>query len=224
MNEYRDSSGKRLVDYPRPSVTVDTATLTVRDDQLMVALIATAANKGSELGKFQLPGTFLWEGETLAGAVHRSLIDKVDGADWVPEQLRVFDDPNRDPRGWVLTVAHVLVAPTAAFGKGVQFVPVTQAIGLSYDHDQILRLAVDRLRQQYRERPDPSKLLGDKFTLNELQQLHAAIDPALPKRDTFRRGMLEHLVAVKGVRKGVVGKPAQLYRRKKSDVSVTAKD
>src|SRR3954451_19201338 len=100
----RDDAGKALTDYPRPSVAVDTAVLTVQGDQLKVLVVAHDKAPGFE---WALPGTFLHEREQLADAVLRSLVDKAHISGRLPRQLYVFDDPARDPRGWVLSVAHV---------------------------------------------------------------------------------------------------------------------
>ena len=70
MSHYVDPSGRRLDEYPRPSVAVDTAVLTVTAERsLAVVLVVT------EQG-WRLPGTFLHERETLAEAVLRSLRTK----------------------------------------------------------------------------------------------------------------------------------------------------
>jgi 8-oxo-dGTP diphosphatase len=61
-----------------------------------------------------MPGTFLHQGERLADAVTRSLIQKAGVTGGHPAQLAVFDDPHRDERGWVLSVGHVAVIPYAA--------------------------------------------------------------------------------------------------------------
>ena len=100
---YRDTSGRTLADYPRPSVAVDTAVLTLDPEQGLVVL---EVRRPHEAG-WALPGTFLHEGEVLADAVDRSLRDKANVRGLHPRQLHVFDDPNRDDRGWVLSVAHV---------------------------------------------------------------------------------------------------------------------
>ena len=90
---YRDEHGRTLADYPRPSVAVDTAVLTVAWDMLWVLLVHSRA------GEQRLPGTFLHEGETLERAVRRSLRDKAGVRANNPQQLHVFDDPRRDDRG-----------------------------------------------------------------------------------------------------------------------------
>ncbi len=71
---------------------------------------------GARAGGWALPGRFRRERETLADAVERTLEDKChlnsgDLAGRMPRQLHVFDDPDRDDRGWVLSIAHPLVLP-----------------------------------------------------------------------------------------------------------------
>jgi hypothetical protein len=47
-------------------------------------------------------------------AVTRSLTQKAGVTGSHPTQLAVFDDPPRDERGWVLSVAHLAVIPYGA--------------------------------------------------------------------------------------------------------------
>lgn len=202
---YWDSHGKRLSDYPQPSVAVDTAVLTVHDGSLHVVLVQN--NTG-----WRLPGTFVHERETLAQAVLRSLRDKAGIEGLHPRQLHVFDAPDRDDRGWVLSVAHLVVVPEASVA-GAELTPVDAADGLVYDHATILQLAIDTLRAEYRGSPDPEGLLGAEFTLLELLRLHEAIAGDRLGKDTFRRRMLGQLVETEAFQQGVVGKPARIYRR-----------
>ena len=69
--------------------------------------------------QWALPGTFLHQGERLADAVTRSLTQKAGVTGGHPAQLAVFDDPGRDERGWVLSVAHLAVIPYAALVDAV---------------------------------------------------------------------------------------------------------
>jgi 8-oxo-dGTP diphosphatase len=203
--QYRDSHGKQLSDYPQPSVAVDTAVLTVHDGSLHVVLVQNDTG-------WRLPGTFVHEGETLAQAVLRSLRDKAGIEGLQPRQLHVFDEPDRDDRGWVMSVAHLVVVPEAAMA-GAELTPVDAADGLVYDHATIIKLAVDTLRAEYRASPDPEGLLGAEFTLLELLRLHEAIAGERLGKDTFRRHMLDRLVETDAYQQGVVGKPARIYRR-----------
>ena len=203
---YRDSHGKLLSEYPQPSVAVDTAVLTVHDGALHVVLVQNDTG-------WRLPGTFVHEGETLAQAVLRSLREKAGIEGLQPRQLHVFDEPDRDDRGWVISVAHLVVVPEASVA-GAALTPVDAADGLVYDHGTIIQLAVDTLRAEYNVSPDPEVLLGAEFTLLELLRLHEAIAGERLGKDTFRRHMLGQLVESGAYQQGVVGKPAKIYRRR----------
>ncbi len=211
---YRDSSGRTLEDYPRPSVAVDTAVLTVDD---CLGLVVLEVRRPQHETGWALPGTFLHEGERLADAVDRSLRTKANVRGLRPRQLRVFDDPARDDRGWVLSVAHVQVVRQEQladrFAETTRLLPIDSPGRLPYDHADIIELAVDDVRVRYREKPDPDGLLGDEFTLRELRIAHEAIAGNALQRDTFRRAMEPHLVATGATTTGGRGRPAELFRR-----------
>jgi len=218
---YRDSAGKTLADYPRPSVAVDTAVLTVTDDAGLCVLLAVDAADGPP--RCRLPGTFLHQGETLADAVFRSLRDKTGVQGLAPKQLHVFDDPKRDDRGWVLSVAHVDVvrAERIPAHERTLLVPVAGVPTVPYDHGAIIDFAVQTIRADYRTRPDSGFLLPDArpgepagaFTMLDLRRLHEAVTGETWNADTFRRSMLPSLVATGQWRQGARGKPAELYVR-----------
>ena len=218
---YQDSAGKALTDYPRPSVAVDVAVLTVPPEQhspeqeLFVLLVRRAGKHQHDA--WQLPGTFLHPGEILADACHRALREKVGIEGSEPVQLHVLDDPHRDDRGWVLSVAHLDVVAWRRLERvdttEVRLAPIAEVRGLAFDHDRIVALAVERLRAEYQETPDPRGLLEEPFTLLDLQRLHeAVVGHELPK-DSFRRGMEPRLRATGETQAGVVGKPARLFVR-----------
>ncbi|MDQ4489043.1 NUDIX hydrolase [Sinomonas sp. ASV486] len=207
---WRDEHGKRLEDYPRPSVAVDTAVLTVDGGRLTVLLAGGA-----------LPGTFIHPGETLADAVLRSLRDKAGVSGRSPRQLRVFDRPARDPRGWVLSVAHVDVVSIgtlteALMHDGVRLAPVGDASvlgGLPYEQEEIVAAAVESVRREYRAEPDPCALLDEPFTLAQLRTLHTQVLDEDLMRDTFRRYMEPRLKGTGEMTDGTRGRPSRLWRR-----------
>lgn len=205
MAEWTDENDKRLTDYPRPSVAVDSALLTVKHGQLSVAVVQRDGSR-------RLPGTFLHEGELLAEAVERSLRQRVGLRGVVPRQLRTFDAINRDNRGRVLSVAHMITLPQERL-IDIGVVPIEEAVGLDFDHDLIVAEAVAALRREYAEHPDPARLLGECFTILDLHRLHLAVDPTTAHKDTFRRAMMRHLVETDQMESGTVGKPARLFRR-----------
>jgi ADP-ribose pyrophosphatase YjhB (NUDIX family) len=214
--KWRDSHGRALDDFERPSVAVDTAVLSLDHRLGLVVLqVRRAAGPG-----WALPGTFLHAGETLADAVDRSLRDKANVRGLHPRQLHVFDDPHRDERGWVLSVAHLDVVRldqlASRCARTTRLVPVEAPGRLPFDHVSIIALAVDDLRSRYIAEPDPDQLLGDEFTLRELRRAHEAIGGEDLLRDTFRRTMERYLVPTGMTTTGTRGRPAELFRRREA--------
>ncbi|GAA1938826.1 NUDIX hydrolase [Agromyces allii] len=206
----RDSQGKALSDYPRPSVAVDTAVLTVPAGGPLSVVAVTGD------GDLRLPGTFLHEGETLADAVGRSLVEKAGITGIHPVQLHVFDAPDRDDRGWVLSVAHLAPVRMSQLADRArtELVPVAELPPMPFDHAEIVALAVAELRARHAEHPDPFGLLPEPtFTIRELHELHEAVAGHALPRDTFRRLMEPQLVPTGSLARGTVGKPAREFIR-----------
>jgi len=210
---FSDATGRTLADYPRPSVAVDTALLTPDPDQGLVVLQV----KRDDGSGWALPGTFLHPGERLADAVNRSLRDKAGVQGVHSHQLKVFDAPGRDARGWVLSVAHwAVVTPQRLASRsaaGTRLMTVASPGRLIYDHRLIIDAAVSHIRSRYEAQPDPDRLLGDTFTVLQLRLLHQAVVGKELDRDWFRREMKVHLVASGVMSEGTRGRPAELYRR-----------
>jgi 8-oxo-dGTP diphosphatase len=86
------------------------------------------------------------------------------------QQLHVFDAPQRDDRGWVLSVAYLAVAPWAAIRAPALVVPVAERGALAFDHDQIVERALSTIRQNYRNTliptaSSPSRSRSVNFTI-----------------------------------------------------------
>lgn len=210
-----------LLAYPRPSVAADVVLLTVADGELNVVL--RQRDQGSHAGEWMLPGTMLRERERLGAAVLRCLETRMHVRGRSPRQLHVFDDPERDERGWVLTVTHLDVLPLSELTLGlehghVRMWPVSEAVGLPFSHDKIIDWAVKMVRWEYGQVPDPWRLLACEFTMTQLRQAHDAVAGAPHQKDTFRRLMEPQLEALeeRTVPPGGngLGRPARMYRRK----------
>lgn len=209
---YRDSSGRSLEDYPRPSVAVDTAVLAPDPE---IGLVVLQVRRGQGRG-WALPGTFIHPRETLADAVTRSLDQKANIRGLCPRQLHVFDAPDRDDRGWVPSVAHIAVVPlerlSTRLTENTRLMPVDAPGRLIYDHPDIIALAVDDVRARYAAAPDPDGLLADEFTLRELRLVHEAVKGKAVQRDTFRRAMETQLEPTGTWVVAGRGRPAELFR------------
>lgn len=199
-----------LTDYPRPSVAVDVAVLTVRRDALCVVVVPSPRGDA-------LPGTFLHPGERLADAAHRALTTKAGITELEFHQIGMFDDPNRDERGWVLSMAHSSAVALTRLGAAVDLVELNGTATtepLAFDHEAMVTSAVEDVRQRYGRAVDPSLLLGSTFTLLELRRLYEVLyGKAFPK-DTFRRHVADAVVGTGATSTAGGGRPAELYRRR----------
>lgn len=184
-------SDSRLADHPRPNVAVDIAVLTVVDGQLHVVV-----QRDSDSGQLSLPGRFIRERRTVDQTVREVLELKLGlSPDHVrPHLLAVFSDPDRDPRGWTISIAHAVALAASALTDVVGELAPLDADGhlasgerLLYDHDEIIASATDNLRERYEDRPDPDSLLPEPYTLSDLRELHEAILGRRLMRDSFNR-------------------------------------
>lgn len=213
-------SDKKFHDFPRPTLAVDTALLTVDLDRRQLVVVEMWRE---DTGKWALPGTFVREGETLAKAVQRCLEEKLRVTGIKPRQLHVFDDPDRDHRDWVVSVAHVAVVrpeqlESLELGEDsdVRLASVDRPGELSWDHPQMLKLAKEYVRSRYARDPDPERLLGPRFTLAALQRVHEAVSGDEIDQFRFRRRMKTRVVGLNDFEEaaGGRGRPAELFRRK----------
>lgn len=206
---WRDRDGNALTDYPRPSVAVDVAVLTVRERRLHAVVVPTERGRA-------LPGTFLRPGESLADAADRALRTKAGIVDLTFAQLGMFDAPDRDDRGWVLSMAHTAAVSSRSLSATSEFVLIDTgrpASPLAFDHGRMVTEAVLQLRKRYAREVDPAFLIDEEFTLLELRELYEIVfDRPLPK-DTFRRHVLGSIEGTGTTSAAGGGRPAELYRR-----------
>lgn len=205
-----------LQKYPKPSVAVDVAVLTLDDTGRQLQVLQVYRGTPTTWG---LPGRILRERELLVDAVKVALREKAGVEGLNPQQLKVFDAGGRDDRGWVLSVAHLDVVRqeqlAERFADTTRLVAVDDPQDLPWDHPLIIKEAVEFLRPRYERAADPNGLLGDTFTMRELQWAHEAVAGRELQRDNFRRAMDDFVeeTAEPPVTRGR-GRPAVLYRRR----------
>lgn len=198
-------------------VTVDIVLFTILQSELQILLVKRGV--APYLGQFALPGGFVQPEESLEKAAARELQEETGTRDVYLEQLFTFGDPERDPRGRVVTVAYyaliaqdrgVLVAGTDA--ADARWFPVTKLPRLAFDHTRILEMALTRLRNKLEYTTVGFELLPKKFTLTDLQALWEAILGRRLDKRNFRRkvqglGLLRPLKEFQRTGR----KPARLY-------------
>jgi 8-oxo-dGTP diphosphatase len=171
--------------------------------------------------KWALPGGFVRLEETLDEAARRELEEETGLSSVFLEQLYTFSEVDRDPRERVVSVAyyalvnlrdHQVHAATDARDAG--WFGVHDVPSLAFDHAEILRLALERLRGKLRYQPVGFELLPKRFTLSELQHLYELVlERTLDKRN-FRKRVLtmDLLEETDEVQQDVAHRAARLYR------------
>jgi len=175
-------------------LTVDLAILTVRDSRLHI-LVIERANQPYR-GQDALPGGFLRPGEGLRDAAERELAEEtsLDGKVLHLEQLATYGAPDRDPRGRVVSVAYLAIAPdlpvpaAGSDARSARWAPADDIRGaLAFDHSQILDDAVERARASLELTTLATAFCGHEFTIGDLRHVYEVVwsvplDPRIFRR------------------------------------------
>jgi 8-oxo-dGTP diphosphatase len=212
--------------FPAFAVTVDIVILTMSAGALHVLLVRRG--EAPFEGMWAIPGGFKRPHETLDEAARRELADEtgVEGGSLL-RQFGAYGDPGRDPRMNVVTVAYL--APLREVGDVVagtdaaeaSLVPVSDVLDrkleLAFDHERIVRDAVDRVRVELDFTDIATAFVGTTFTMAELRAVYEAIWGVELDAANFRRSIVaeEGFVIPTGRRAqpgSAGGRPAELYR------------
>lgn len=179
--------------YPHPAVTTDCVIFGFNGERLQVLLI----ERGIEpyKGRWAFPGGFLKMDETAEEGALRELKEETGLENAYIQQLHTFSDPNRDPRERVITIAYYALVRIQEVKGGddaasARWFLLDEIPPLAFDHDYILRMATQRLREQIHFQPIGFELLPEKFTIKELQSLYEAILGINFDRRNFAKKML----------------------------------
>lgn len=210
----------KLSDYPQPSVTVDVLVFTVLEDRLKVALIQRGVEPFKH--KWAIPGGFVRMEESLEDAARREIEEETGVTNLYLEQLYTYGDPQRDPRGRVITVAYYALAQGEEIAlradtdaADAQWYALSEIPALAFDHRKILDDALERLRGKLEYSNVAFALLPPKFRLSELQRVYEVIlGYDLDKRN-FRKKILSlDLIEATDEYSSGAHRPAQLFRWK----------
>lgn len=202
-------------------LATDVALFTLKNNQLLVRL--TAVNRPPYFVNAKgLPGGLIDPKETAEEAALRQIREKahVDSGRVYAEQLATFSKVNRDPRGRVVAVAYLaliswekLTESEKTDSQNAWWQNINRVPKLAYDHDEIMGVALGRLKSRITYTTLIKKLLPDEFTLTELEKaFEAVIKKDIDKRN-FRRKFekLKLLTPLKRERRGQKARPAQLF-------------
>ena len=227
--------------YEKPSVTADIVIFTMdEDDELCILLIKRGGFPYRD--HWAIPGGFLEAGkESSEDAAKRELYEETGLKDIPLTQLYTFSDPDRDPRMHVVSVVYTALVPKMKLEfkagddakdaklfkirydiDGLNFASGSEIItkeDLAFDHSEIIKLAIRRLRNRIDYEPDAFSLLknSSSFTIYELKLIYESIknkslDTANFRKSFMRNWLSEGMVRDRGEKsEGAGHKPAELY-------------
>jgi 8-oxo-dGTP diphosphatase len=215
-------------DIPLAAVAIDLVILTVTGDYLMALAIRRGIPPFE--GRWALPGGFVLAEEDLTQAARRELGEETGLAD-LPvhlEQLGTYGAPGRDPRGRVVAIAYLALAPdlplptAGSDAAAARWCAVGSILGeLAFDHTQILADGVERARAKLEYTPLAAAFCSDPFTIAELRHVYEVVwGVELDPRNFHRKvtSTAGFLVPAEGTTTRDGGRPAQLYLVGPADV------
>ncbi|MBQ7279638.1 MAG: NUDIX hydrolase [Bacteroidales bacterium] len=180
--------------YPHPAVATDCVVFGFNGRELKVLLI----ERGIEpyKGMWAFPGGFMRMDESAEDCARRELKEET-GLDLkYIKQLGAFSGVNRDPRERVVSIAFYSLARQSEVrggddAVGAKWWSINEVPQLAFDHDFILRQAMNRLRQDIHFEPIGFGLLEEQFTIADLQRLYESVLGVSFDRRNFYRKILQ---------------------------------
>lgn len=207
-------------------VSVDVVVFKLTNTGLDVLLVKRNAPESPYHNYWALPGGTIEDSDVdLDAAAHRTLKRRTNTDVPYLEQVCTVGNATRDPRGWSnTTVYFALVGPD--FGNDLTqsddtmaWVPVKSETldKLAFDHTELFKKALTRMRNKMAYSLLPAYFLSEKFGLYELQSVYERILDKKYNKSAFRDQMskFDGLIDT-GEKKSFGGAPATLYKLKEN--------
>jgi ADP-ribose pyrophosphatase YjhB (NUDIX family) len=135
-----------------------------------------------EIGKWSLMGGFLQPDESLNQAASR-VLEKLTGlSNLYMEQMHTYGKPDRDPVSRTVSVAYYALIRTDSYDQklaanfGARWFPINEIPALIFDHNQMVKRALEVLKLKSKTVPLGFELLPQKFTIPQIRKLYEAIN------------------------------------------------
>lgn len=216
-----------------PHVSVDCVIFGFHGGKLKVLLIEREEVPKSSLKghKLKLPGNLITQSEDLDISAIRTLKELTGLDNIFLKQFGVFSSPGRlspsEDLAWLRKTSGLMVdrVVTIAYYSLIKisesnitertiWLPVDDLPDLIFDHNRIIRNALEALRQEIRTEPLCFELLPKKFTIRQMQNLYEEILGEPMDNRNFRKKVkpLEFIIPLAEKEKEVNHKPAQLFK------------
>ncbi len=149
-------------------------------------------------GEWSLVGGFVNYDESVDNAAQR-ILKNLTGLDGVyMHQIGTFGEVERDPGERVVSVAYsaLLNFPDIDHeilkAHNAHWVDFNNIPSLCLDHNEMIKKAIKKIQTKFRTEPIAFRLLPQRFTLTQLQQLYETLLSVKIDKRNFRRRALEN--------------------------------
>ena len=210
-------------------LATDVVLFALKDGQLFVRLIAVDRPPAFPSGSCGFPGGLIRSDETAEQAASRIIEEKakIAAKKLYFEQLYTFSQIDRDPRGRVVAVSYLAVVPWEKLSAKEQknsdltwWTKVSDIPNLAYDHNEMFKVAVARLKSRICYTTLIVKMLPREFTLGELERAYEGILNEKQDKRNFRKKIakIDILRILPKMQTGEPFRPARLYEFKQQNV------
>ena len=147
-----------------------------------------------ERGKWSLMGGFVKAEESLDTAANQILMELTGLNGVYLEQLHTFGTPNRDPLERVISVAYFALIDIHKYEEQLndkyqaEWLLLTDMPELIFDHTEMIRRALQKIRYKAALHPLLFELLPERFTIPQLQSLYEEVySTTIDKRNFLRK-------------------------------------
>ena len=199
-------------------IAVDAIVFGYKNNDLYALLIEQQF--GTSEKYWALPGGLVKNDESLNDAVIRELHEETNVQLTFMEQLYTFgDDIYRDSRNRVISVAYYALVNVKDYETNIsdthhaQWFSMQDLPELLFDHREMIKIAIERLRYKAAFHPIGFELMPEKFTIPQILNLYEAIYGSNFDKRNFSRKILSTglLIKLKEKQKGFSKKGAFLY-------------
>jgi 8-oxo-dGTP diphosphatase len=203
----------------KSAFSVDCVIFGYHQGDLKVLLIQRGVNPFENY--WALPGDLVYPHEDLDTAAHRVLLDLTSINDVAMKQVHTFGAVNRHPLGRVITIGYMALVEITElnphpsyWAKQTKWHSLKKLPKLAFDHSEILEFSLARLKILLLEEPIWTKVIPEKFTITEFQEVFETILERKFDKGNFRKKIsdLKFLKKLDETQQGVRHRPSLLYK------------
>lgn len=166
---------------PTRPVAVDITTFRLVEGRLHILLVQRKYPPFQ--GQWVLPGGFVGSDETVSAAATREMVEETgfDIRHLHLEQMKVYSEPKRDPRGPIISISFLAVVPSDdpkadhlqadTDAADAQWFDIEDLPNLGFDHDKIATAGIGRLLRRVLEDPLTRRIIPPPLLRSRIDDL-----------------------------------------------------